>query len=253
MSDIEIKTTQDQKAALPKASENFTPDVIKQFNAIWHAINDGDVYTDDRTGNKYDFKGIYNNSAKKRAAFDLVYETATNATLKNAPEEVKEYMNTAWLKYGFELADGTDRSFNRAKEFLNELDTDKTKTRAFKFTLENWNNNLDRVLQNNDVKKLLDVRKDIWDGNYKDSDIKNILSAVSRGALDKVNPEEWQSSQYNLRELVNNEEDKTIEVTPMEERTPEEAKNILDTIGIDVTKADDRELLQDVLTQYANQ
>lgn len=253
---LEVADPKEIKSILPGnlKGKHFPVGAINDLNAIWHAINDGDVYTSP-SRKKYSFRDIYRDSSKKREAFDLVYDTATEYALDDPTlsrnDDIKEYMRSAWLQRGFEMGDGNDDAFEMAKVVAEIVQQKKpaNAARALQFTLDRWNA-VDDFLKDDKVQKFIAERPDLWDQTYKDTDVASILNAVYKGLPNGEIPE-------NLRNLIGDAAtENTVKVKPVitkgtDQERVKDIHRYLKQGGIDASKAADRELLQDLVTAYS--
>ena len=240
---------------------------VEDFTDEWYAIQDGEdkEYTQSN-GKDINYKDIYNNPSKKRAAFDDLYDRATNATFKGWPltDEALKVMRQIWLETGFEGFDGTDEPFKALVTVFNENKVDTNSDAHLELLLRMMfgTNEFDtsdykRIQGSKVLQGLLAENDSLY--KYPASDI-----AVGLEAIDKIvndEPNDWpdivfadggkngyKSELNDLRMLANgNAADRSgyIKVEKMKEKSVEEIAKVAKQLGLDLSNKDDAQLLVD--------
>lgn len=240
---------------------------VENFTDEWYAIQDGEdkEYTQSN-GKEINYKDIYNNPTKKRAAFDDLYDRATNATFKGWPltDEALKIMRQIWLEIGFEGFDGTDEPFKALVTVFNEnqVSSDADKHLEPLLRMMFGTNEFDtadykRIQGSKVLQQLLADNDSLY--KYPVSDIVMGLEAIDE--IVKEDKDNWPDTVFvngidngynselnDLRMLASGKvADRSgyIKVEKMKEKSVEEIAKVATQLGLDLSNEDDAQLLVD--------
>ena len=240
---------------------------IENFTDEWYAIQDGEdkEYTQSN-GKDINYKDIYNNPSKKRAAFDDLYDRATNATIKGWPltDEALKVMRQIWLEIGFEGFDGSEAPFKalraifkKGKKYPNSDRHLETLLRMFYGGRDFDNADYERIIESDQLQLLLAVNDSVY--KYPANDLARGLEAIDKIIQEK--PNDWKevvfedgakakytSKVNDLRMLASGKaSDRSgyVKVDKMKTKSEEELAKAVKQMGIDLSKSEDAQLLVD--------
>lgn len=253
---------------LMEGIEPLTRQEVEDFTKEWYAIQNGEDATYiDGSGNEVNYKEIYNDPAKRRKAFDDLYDRATAASINGWPltQEAAELMRKIWLEIGFEGFDGTEAPFKalRAifKSVRGDISADKHLApllRMFYGSRSFDRGDYERIQNNQNLQKLLALNNSLY--KYPADDLANGLEAIDKimqenpgstwkkSVFEDGSKASWDSRVKDLRQLASEKvgnRDATVRVNKMRDKSIKELANYVKAGGMDLSKAEDAQLLVD--------